>query len=147
MKTKTFHPGDKIKLKTKTKTWQGTTLQSHDPEVILLKLKSGYNIGIRENEILDAKIILPAKRSNFTYHKVTEKEKKQIQQDSKKLLNEFASKLSKIKTTTKHHENESGTRDEDTGWKTDPEFRSITFANAPFVDKDSIVAEKGAWKK
>ena len=68
MKTKTFQPGDKIKLKTKTKTWQGYALQSHDPEIILLKLKSGYNIGIRENEILDATIIeksdgLPAKRS------------------------------------------------------------------------------------
>jgi glutamyl-tRNA(Gln) amidotransferase subunit D len=57
MKTKTFQPGDKIKLKTKTKTWQGHALQSHDPEIILLKLKSGYNIGIRENEILNATIL------------------------------------------------------------------------------------------
>ena len=63
MKTKTFQPGDNIKLKTKTKTWQGIALQSHDPEVILLKLKSGYNIGIRENEILNAKVVLAAKRS------------------------------------------------------------------------------------
>ena len=86
-------------------------------------------------------------KQNFTYHKVTEKEKQQIQQDSKKLLNEFASKLSKIKAPEGHHENESGTREEGDGWETDPEFRSITFANAPFVDKDSIVAEKGAWKK
>jgi len=85
--------------------------------------------------------------TNFTYHEVTEKERKQIQQDSKKLLNEFASKLSKIKAPEGHHENESGTRVEGSGWETDPEFRSITFANAPFVDKNSIVAEKGNWKK
>ena len=63
METKTFQPGEKIKLRTKTKTWQGHALESHDPEIILLKLKSGYNIGIRENEILDAQVILPAKQS------------------------------------------------------------------------------------
>jgi glutamyl-tRNA(Gln) amidotransferase subunit D len=57
MKTKTFHPGDKVSIITKTKTWQGNTLQSHDPEIILLKLKSGYNIGIRESQILDASVL------------------------------------------------------------------------------------------
>jgi len=87
------------------------------------------------------------KKSNSLWHEVTEKEKQQIQQDSKKLLNEFASKLSKIKTSENHFENELGTREEGDGWETDPEFRSITFANAPFVDKNSIVAEKGTWKK
>jgi len=57
MKTKTFNSGDEIILKTKTKEWQGHALQSHDPEIILLKLKSGYNIGIRESEILNAQIL------------------------------------------------------------------------------------------
>jgi len=56
MKTKTFTPGDKVKIQTKSRTWEGHALQSHDPEIILLKLKSGYNIGIRENEILDAHV-------------------------------------------------------------------------------------------
>ena len=55
MKTINFQPGDKIELKTKTKTWEGHALESFNPEIVLLKLKSGYNIGIRENEILDAK--------------------------------------------------------------------------------------------
>ena len=86
------------------------------------------------------------KKQNFTYHKVTEKEKQQIQKDSKKLLNEFASKLSKIKSKEDHFQNESGTREEGNGWETDPEFKSTMLANAPFTDKDSIVAEKGAWK-
>ena len=84
---------------------------------------------------------------NFTWHKVTEKEKEQIKKDSKKLLNEFASKLSKIKATASHFENESGTREEGDGWNTDPEFRSTTLSNAPFVQDNSIVAEKGGWKK
>ena len=84
--------------------------------------------------------------NNSLWHKVTEKEKEQIRKDSKKLLNEFASKLGKIKSKDSHFENESGTREEGDGWKTDPEFREITFANAPFVKDEAIVAEKGAWK-
>ncbi|MBU3923484.1 MAG: hypothetical protein KJ592_01050 [Nanoarchaeota archaeon] len=87
------------------------------------------------------------KIGNFCWHEVTSKEKEQIAQDSKKLLNEFASKLGKIKFKETHFENESGTREEGDGWTTDPDFREITFANAPFVEGDSIVAEKGDWKK
>jgi len=87
------------------------------------------------------------KNSSSLWHEVTEKEKKQIQRDSKKLLNEFASKLSKIKAPEGHFENETGTREEGSGWETDPEFRDITLANAPFVEDEFIVAEKGAWKK
>lgn len=85
--------------------------------------------------------------NNSLWHEVTEEEKEEIKRDSKKLLNEFASKLSKIKAPEGHFENESGTREEGDGWNTDPEFRSITFSNAPFVEDNSIVAEKGAWKK
>lgn len=85
--------------------------------------------------------------NNSLWHEVSEEEKEQIRKDSKKLLNEFASKLSKIKAPEGHFENESGTREEGTGWKTDEEFRSTTFANAPFVEDNFLVAEKGAWKK
>ena len=56
MKTKVYAPGDKVLFKTKTREWEGYVLESHDPEIILLKLQSGYNIGIRENEILNAKL-------------------------------------------------------------------------------------------
>jgi glutamyl-tRNA(Gln) amidotransferase subunit D len=57
MDTKKFNAGDKIKLQTKEKSWEGVILESHDSSVILLKLNSGYNIGIRESEILDAILI------------------------------------------------------------------------------------------
>lgn len=87
------------------------------------------------------------KKSNSLWHEVTEKEKEQIRQDSKKLLNKFASKLSKIKTSVNHFENETGTRNESDGWNTDTEFQNISFSNAPFVEDNSIVAEKGKWKK
>jgi len=64
METKNFNPGDKVSLKTKTREWEGHALESHDSEIILLKLKSGYNIGIRESEILTAKVI--QKRSEIS---------------------------------------------------------------------------------
>jgi hypothetical protein len=83
---------------------------------------------------------------DFTWHEVTEKEKEEIRKDSKKLLNEFASKLSSIKAKEGHFENESGSRDEGDGWKTDEEFQSTTLSNAPFAEDGVIVAEKGAWK-
>ena len=83
---------------------------------------------------------------NFTWHEVTDKEKEQIRKDSKKLLNEFASKLSTIKASEGHFENGIGSRDEGDGWTTDEEFKSTMLSNAPFVEDDAIVAEKGAWK-
>ena len=90
-------------------------------------------------------------KSDFTYHKVSEAEKTKIQKQAKKLLQGFAAKLEKIKTkTTDEHFHSStdkqGLREEGSGWNTDPEFKDLMFLNAPFVDDDFIVAEKGGWK-
>ena len=88
--------------------------------------------------------------SNFAYHKVSEKEKQEILKNTKKLLDKFAAKLEKIKVKDKHFSSEispSGTREEGEGWETESEFREIMFANAPFVEDDCLVAEKGEWKK
>ncbi len=87
--------------------------------------------------------------NDFTYHKVSEKEREQIKKDSKRLLDEFSSKLERIKTKEGHFSSsvsESGLRDEAKGWETDADFRDVTFCNAPITDDDSIVAEKGGWK-
>jgi len=84
---------------------------------------------------------------NFTWHEVSNKEKDEIRKNSKKLLNEFANKLTKIKSKGSHFENDSGTRTEGNGWNTDKEFRDLMFLNAPFVEDDHIVAEKAGWKK
>jgi len=84
---------------------------------------------------------------NSLWHEVTQEEKNQIKQEAKSLLNEFATKLQKIKAKEGHFENNSGTREEGSGWKTDKEFLSTTLSNAPFVEENFIVAEKGAWKK
>jgi len=85
--------------------------------------------------------------NNSLWHEVTEKEKEEIRKDSKKLLNEFALKLSSIKASEDHFENASGMRDEGEGWETDPEFQNTTLSNAPLVENGTIVAETGVWKK
>ncbi len=66
MKEIVFSPGDKVALKTRERTWNGYVLESHDPEIVLLKLESGYNIGIRERDIVGARVL----------EKVVEKETK-----------------------------------------------------------------------
>jgi hypothetical protein len=82
----------------------------------------------------------------FEWHKVSEEEKKKIQKEAKNLLDEFALKIKKIETKESHFENNSGFREEGNSWNTNPEFKDIIFLNAPFIEDDSIVAEKGEWK-
>jgi len=74
-KEKILGVGDKVQLRTQEKIWQGNVLESYDSEIILLKLESGYNIGIRENTILDLKVLEKAKENI--------KEKKQLEQNKK----------------------------------------------------------------
>lgn len=49
--------GDFVKIRTLKDETQGTILENSDNEIILLKLKSGYNIGIRKENITDLEII------------------------------------------------------------------------------------------
>lgn len=57
---KTVNIGDRVALRTKEKIWEGIILGSYTPEIILLKLDSGYNIGIKEKDILDLKTLAKA---------------------------------------------------------------------------------------
>ena len=85
--------------------------------------------------------------NDFTWHKVSEQEKKEIQKQSKKLMDDFASALEKVKVKEDFLESGDGLREQGKPWQTDQDFRDIMFANAPFIEDDSIVAEKGEWKK
>ena len=71
MKVLNLEPGDKVILKTKTKLWKGIILESYDPEIVLLKLESGYNIGIREEEILNVEVLEKAKKPERKKIKLT----------------------------------------------------------------------------
>ena len=84
--------------------------------------------------------------AEFTYHKVSETEKQEIKKQAKHLLEEFAGKLEKIKTEEKHFESDEGTRQEGSGWETDREFKDTIFCNAPNVEDNFFIAEKGSWK-
>lgn len=84
---------------------------------------------------------------NFTWHKVSENEKEEIQKNANKILEQFASKLDKVKTNEGHFENGQGMRDDTPPWKTEESFKDTMLSNAPDVQEDFIVAEKGAWKK
>ena len=80
------------------------------------------------------------------WHKVSEQEKEEIKKQAKKILDDFASKLEKIEVKEELYENQSGSRDEGMPWQTDAEFANTMIANAPLVDNNEIIAEKGAWK-
>ncbi|MCX8194068.1 MAG: Glu-tRNA(Gln) amidotransferase subunit GatD [Candidatus Pacearchaeota archaeon] len=43
--------GKKVRVSLEKQEFQGTVLESYDPSLLLLKLKSGYNIGIEKNKI------------------------------------------------------------------------------------------------
>lgn len=83
---------------------------------------------------------------NALWHKISEQEKEEIKNSAKKILDEFASKLEKIKVEESLFEKGEGLRQEGEPWKTQDEFREIMFDNAPLIEDNSIVAEKGGWK-
>ena len=57
MEEKSFNPGDFVRLATIKEELEGTILETSEPEIILLKLKSGYNIGIKKEDIKDISLI------------------------------------------------------------------------------------------
>ena len=56
-KGKDAKPGDLIKIKTAKEDINGILIESYEPGVVLIKLESGYNIGVDRSNILDIKII------------------------------------------------------------------------------------------
>lgn len=66
MVTINFNPGDEVRLRLALDEIDGTILETADSSIVLLKLKSGYNIGIPKENILGAraikKYLLPEKK-------------------------------------------------------------------------------------
>jgi len=50
-------PGDKIEIKINNQFQKGTLLESHDQGILLLKLDSGYNIGLKKEDIQEIKTL------------------------------------------------------------------------------------------
>jgi len=50
-------PGDKISLKTASDKINGVLLESYDKDSVLIKLDSGYNVGVKKEEVEGVKIL------------------------------------------------------------------------------------------
>lgn len=70
VREKIIHTGDEIILRTKERMWDGTVLDSQESGVILLKLSSGYNVGINEKDVIDAEIKEDDKKNIITEKKI-----------------------------------------------------------------------------
>lgn len=84
---------------------------------------------------------------DFLWHKVSEKEKQEIQLQAKNIMNNFANKLSKIKESLEEPfvERDSWVRGEGEG-KSDENFsKEIMFKNAKEKNKDFIIGERKTW--
>ncbi len=51
------HPGDKIKLATKTETLTGILMPSSDEKVVMIKLDNGYNLGFPKKEVTSISVL------------------------------------------------------------------------------------------
>jgi len=52
-------PGDFVKLRLSDRELEGTLLESYDSSVLLVKLSSGYNIGIPKDHVFDSVVLKP----------------------------------------------------------------------------------------
>ncbi|RLG15948.1 hypothetical protein DRN69_02220 [Candidatus Pacearchaeota archaeon] len=84
---------------------------------------------------------------DFLFHKVSEKEKKEIQKQAKKIMDSFARELSKIDKKMKEPvvESDKDEREEIEGECDENFSRDIMFQNAPKKNEDFIISEKRKW--
>jgi glutamyl-tRNA(Gln) amidotransferase subunit D len=62
IKGKNAEVGDRIVIKTAKEDIEGIMLESYDAGIVLVKLDSGYNIGVDRSNILDIKVIKKAEK-------------------------------------------------------------------------------------
>ncbi|MCK4552870.1 hypothetical protein KAT80_01575 [Candidatus Pacearchaeota archaeon] len=84
--------------------------------------------------------------ADFLWHKVSEKEKKEIKKQAKSIMDSFSKKLSRVdmKISESLIERDEGEREEKEGECLDLD-RKIMFENAPNKNKDFIIGEKKSW--
>jgi len=84
--------------------------------------------------------------ADFLWHKVSEKEKEEIEKQAKEIMDSFSVKLSKIDKGISESviEREECERIESSGIGLELD-REIMFENAPEKNKDFIIGEKKSW--
>jgi hypothetical protein len=83
----------------------------------------------------------------YTWHEVSKEEKEEIRKNAKNLLDEFSLKINEIKFKEEKEDSRENLRIENSGWKTDENFREIMAENAPEFEDNLIIVERGGWKK
>lgn len=87
-------------------------------------------------------------KESALWSRVSEKEKEEIKQEARKIMDSFSEALESVKEEVGEafvdRENDRRAEKEG-GEKCDEEFREIMFDNAPKKNKDFIIAEKGEW--
>ncbi len=86
MEIKNIKPGSYVELHTKKGDFECTILESPNSEIILVKLKSGYNIGIREEDILDVKTLKKEEITQIQKDKTDEKKDKKSNKNLPKIV-------------------------------------------------------------
>jgi len=84
---------------------------------------------------------------DFLWHKVSEKEKQEIQAQAKQIMNNFSNKLSGIKENLEESfvERDFGERTENEGMRDENFSKEIMFNNAKEKNKDFIIGERKTW--
>jgi glutamyl-tRNA(Gln) amidotransferase subunit D len=70
-----IEPSSKVKVKTKEQELEGLFIESPNKDSILIKLKSGYNVGFDKKDIIDIKVLEKSKK--------IEQEAEKVEQDKK----------------------------------------------------------------
>lgn len=70
--------GDLIRIKTAQEETEGILLESHEAGIVLVKLSSGYNIGVDRSNILDIKVVKKAEKKEEKESKFEISHKKPI---------------------------------------------------------------------
>lgn len=87
--------------------------------------------------------------TDFLWHKISEEEKKSIKEQAKSIMDNFSSKLSKIKKDIKEPLiiRDKCEREENENFTTDESFsKEIMFKNAPEKNDNFIIAERKKWQ-
>jgi len=85
--------------------------------------------------------------ADFLWHKVSEKEKEDIKNQAKAIINSFSKKLERINKKTEEPiiEREKGERQEASGKEPNESFKKSILENAAEKNKDFIIAERKGW--
>ena len=84
--------------------------------------------------------------SELLWRKLSEAEKKQVEQKAKNIMMEFGKTLDKLPNIKEAAiERDIFERDETQSWPADPNFKKQILKNAPETQGDCIKTEKGSW--